>query len=354
MHRRTLARIELSAIQANFELAQQLAPGARNVAVVKADGYGHGMTQVAEALSGRAAAFAVATVDEGMRLRASGIDEAILILEGGSSADAFAAASEHCLTMVLSSEQQLEHALKVRAPVWLKLDTGMHRLGIAPRDLLHALDSLRASDIEVQAVCTHLACADEPGSAATLQQLKLFQDATLGLKLPLSIANSAAILAWPQSHAEFNRPGIMLYGASPLLNSNAADAKLVPAMTFLGEIIAVRSIAAGESVGYGARWTAQRNSQIATVAAGYADGYPRHAPCGTPTFVHDAVAPLVGTVSMDMITIDVTDLPGTRIGDAVELWGRNVSVDDVAVRAGTIGYELLTGVSARVPRIFNA
>ena len=196
-------------------------------------------------------------------------------------------------------------------------------------------------------------CADEPDNDFTREQLDTFRECTIGCELPLSIANSAGILAWPESHADWNRPGIMLFGTSPFASDIEATRDLQPAMTFASEIIAIREVATGESVGYGRRWTAERPSVIATIAAGYADGYPRHAQNGTPVLVCDQVAPLVGAVSMDMITVDLTDHPGASIGDPVELWGRSVLVNDVAAHAGAIGYQLLTGVTPRVPRIYH-
>jgi alanine racemase len=208
-----------------------------------------------------------------------------------------------------------------------------------------------ASDVEV--VCTHLACADDADNDFTSMQLDVFRSAATALGLPVSIANSAGILAWPDSHADWNRPGYMLYGNSPMRKRIDAAKDLTPAMTLRSELIAIREIGAGESVGYGGRWAASRPSRIGTVAIGYADGYPRHAPDGTPTFVDGCIAPLVGTVSMDMITIDLTGIDQAEVGAGVELWGSNVSVDDVASMSNTIGYELLTHVSARVPRIFR-
>jgi alanine racemase len=229
----------------------------------------------------------------------------------------------------------------------------MHRLGLSPDDLDQVLDRLQAGGREVSVLCTHLACADDLDNDATREQIELFIECASGKGLPLSISNSAGILAWPDSHADWNRPGYMLYGDSPMIGDIDAARSLQPAMTLRSEIIAIREIAAGESVGYGGRWQAKRPSKIGTVACGYADGYPRHAPDGTPTLVDGRVAPLVGTVSMDMITLDLTGYEDVTVGASVELWGSGVAVSDVATRSGTIGYELLTGVTQRVPRIFR-
>ena len=353
MHRRTTATIDLGAIRANLALACGTVPGAQAVAVIKANAYGHGMLAVAAALEDSASAFGVATIDEAMVLRAAGVDKDVLVLEGVSSAEAMREAEAAGLTLMINSREQVEMALATNVHAWIKVDTGMHRLGIQPADLADVLEQLRASPVAVDVVCTHLACADDLDNEATSRQVDVFNACTDGCNLPRSIANSAGILGWPASHTEWIRPGNMLYGSSPFIADVEAASGLRPAMTFEAEVIAVRDVPAGDSVGYGARWTATRPSRIATLAAGYADGYPRHAPNGTPTYVNGEVAPLAGTVSMDMITIDVTDHPGVAIGDVVELWGRNVSVNDVAARAGTISYDLLTGVSPRVPRLYS-
>ena len=350
MHRRTAATIDLNAIRDNFALACAQAPASKTMAVIKANAYGHGMLEVAATLDDSAAAFAVATLDEAVVLRAAGVDKDILVLEGVNSADGYREAEAEGLTLAVNSREQVELALGSSATVWIKVDTGMHRLGIEPGELADVLGQLRKASVPVEAVCTHLARADDLDDAATRQQLDAFRACAEACGLPRSIANSAGILGWPDSHADWNRPGIMLYGASPFATEVAAASGLRPAMTFEAEVIALRDVPEGDSVGYGGRWTAARPSKIATLAAGYADGYPRHAPDGTPIFVNGHNAPIAGTVSMDMITIDVTDHPEVAIGDLAELWGQNVSVNEVAKRAGTISYELLTRVSPRVPR----
>jgi alanine racemase len=352
MHRRTTAIIDLEAIRANLASALAQAPTAQAMAVIKANAYGHGMLEVAAALEDTAAAFAVATIDEALALRAAGVGKDVLVLEGVTSADALREAEAAGLTIMINSHEQAELALASRVHAWVKVDTGMHRLGIQPADLADILDRMQRAALSVDVVCTHLACADDLDNALTSRQIDAFRACTDGCGLPRSIANSAGILGWPDSRAEWIRPGIMLYGSSPFIADDVPG--LHPAMTFEAEVIAVREIPIGDSVGYGARWTATRPSRIATLAAGYADGYPRHATDGTPTFVNGQVAPIAGTVSMDMITIDITDHPGVAVGDAVELWGGHVSVNEVATRAGTISYDLLTGVSARVPRLYRS
>jgi alanine racemase len=352
-YRRTAAHIDLDAIRANYALADSLAPAGRTIAVIKGDAYGHGAVRVARALEKDAAAYAVATVDEAMELRDAGIGTDLLVLQGTMSEQTAAACVAAGITLMVNSTAQAETVRSAGARVWVKVDTGMRRLGIEPRDLDDVLDGLRAAGARVSAVCTHLACADERDNDMTARQVETFLACARDCGAPLSIANSAAMLAWPSSHADWNRPGIMLYGVSPLPDEPQWARQLQVAMRFVAEVIAVRDVPVGGSVGYGARWTADRPSRIATLAAGYADGYPRHAPSGTPTCVNGQLAPLVGTVSMDMIAVDVTDHGDVATGDLVELWGPDVDVNEVAARAGTIGYELVTGVSQRVPRSYT-
>ena len=358
MHRNTEARIDLQAICANLELARELSPQARQVAVVKANAYGHGLVAVARALQGKAEALAVAFIDEALELREAGIPGPLLVLEAVNSREAWQEAVAHELTLVVNAPEQVAELKKAKLaaplPVWVKVDTGMHRLGFPPVDLGTILEQLRSSAAIPEVICTHLARADEADSETVRRQVELFDECAAGHSLPLSIANSAGVLAWQKSHADWNRPGYMLYGNSPLQAETEATRRLQPAMTLTSELIAIRRIGPGETVGYGGRWVARRPSVIGTIAAGYADGYPRHAPDGTPILVAGHLSPLAGTVSMDMITVDLTEHPGAAVGDAVELWGRNVAVNDVAARAGTIGYELLTRVSSRVPRRYEA
>lgn len=354
MYRKTEARINLNAIRANLDLAGSLAPGSQSVAVIKADAYGHGMLHVAAALQDFAPAFAVATIDEALELRESGIRNTVLVLQGATSATAYKAAAANGLTLVVHTQEQVKNLLAagVSLPVWLKIDSGMHRLGLPPGECADVHQRLLGGGIDVQVVCTHFSCADDLDSDATAQQIERFSSATASLGLPRSLANSAAILTRSESHAEWIRPGYMLYGNSPFATDVDNGRDLQPAMSLQSEVISIREVRPGESVGYGARWTAQQPSIIGTVAIGYGDGYPRHAPNGTPTGVNGRVAPLVGRVSMDSIAVDLTGHSGVAVGDRVELWGESIAVNEVAAAAGTIGYELLTGVSSRVPRIY--
>jgi alanine racemase len=356
--RKCIATIDLAAVLANYKLACSLAPAAKTMAVVKADAYGHGAIEIAKALHGLAPAFAVSIFEEALELRDAGIREPILVLQGVSSSAALPLATERKLSLVLHSEQQLRWLIDAKLPsplaIWLKIDTGMHRLGFAPERCAAVLAELRNASAcaDTVVVCTHLASAEEAGTASVARQVSAFDHAVAGLDVEHSIGNSAGIIAWPETHRSWNRPGYMLYGASPFNDASANAATLRPAMTLSSEVIALRDVGVGESTGYGGRWTAAVPSRIATVAVGYADGYPRHMPDGTPVLVNGAVAALAGTVSMDAIIVDVTALPTVHVGDPVELWGRELPVNLIAKHAGTSGYELLTRVSRRVPRVY--
>ncbi len=360
MTRPSFARIDLDAIRHNLALAAGLAPKARSLAVIKADAYGHGAVAVARALASSADAFAVAAVEEAQELRAAGIRSPILLLEGPQARDELDQAVADDFWLMITTPEQLQMVEQARPDkpltVWLKFDTGMHRLGLPLSLAQDAVKQLRAlSHIQPEIVlATHLACADEPGHEMTLQQVQAFAAAVGPLDAPLSIANSAGILAWPQTHADWLRPGYLLYGDSPFDAPQANASALRPAMSVFSQVMALRDVPAGASVGYGATWTAARPSRIATVPMGYGDGYPRHAPSGTPVLVADQRAALVGRVSMDLLTVDVTDLAGVEVGAEVELWGRNLPVGEVARAAGTIGYELLAGLPRRLRREYVA
>ncbi len=357
--RNCVATIDLAAIRDNYRHACSLAPESRALAVVKANAYGHGAVAVARALQGLAPAFAVAIIEEAVELREAGITEPLLLLQGVNSAAALKAAARRDLTLMVHNEEQLNLLAATTLPrpvhVWLKIDTGMHRLGLPPARIDDALAILRASsacenDI---VVCTHLASADNLDSPYTKQQLDIFAACTSAYDLPQSISNSAAILAWPASHRHWNRPGFMLYGYSPLTVNHPENHALRPAMTLSSEVIAVREITAGDAVSYNNRWKADAPARIATIAIGYADGYPRCAPSGTPVLINGVEVPLAGTVTMDMITVDVTRAPGVKPGDHAQLWGPELPATRVAEAVATSAYELLTRVSARVHREYR-
>ena len=352
------AIIDRGAFQHNLRVVAERVPNSKLLVVIKSDAYGHGLVALAKAAGDHD--LAVATSDEAKRLLDAGIGNRIWVLEGPFDATCLALVENHSLVWVIHSLWQLEllqqAALSAPVSVWLKLDTGMHRLGLAPAQLGLALTKLaQLPGVELHGCMSHFASSDQPDAASVRQQIALF-DRLLEqyslTHLPQSLANSGAILYYPQAARAWVRPGIMLYGATPNASVAAANYHLQAVMTLESAIMSLRELPEGESVGYGATWTARRKSLIAMVAGGYGDGYPRHAPSGTPVSVAGQIVPLVGRVSMDMLALDVTDLSTVNIGDRVELWGPQVSVDQVATLAGTIGYELLTGVTARVPRIY--
>lgn len=356
MARPAQARIDLAALRQNYQLATTLAGSAHTVAVVKADAYGHGAAQVAGCLAA-AKAFAVACIEEALALRAQGVSQPILLLEGFFSADEIPLIAEQGFWTVIHSPEQAEQlacaSLTKPLPVWLKVDSGMHRLGLAPAQAINVYQQLRASARVSNVVwMTHMACADELDCAYTAQQVACFQAALQNMSVPVSLANSAILLAWPQLRNDWVRPGLMLYGVSPLLTPLPKAAALQPAMTLRSAIIALRTIAEGEAVGYGAAFIADRPMRVATVALGYADGYPRHAPTGTPVLVNGQHSRLIGRVSMDMCCVDVTDIDTAAIGSEVIFWGQGLPVEEVARHCQTIPYTLLTGVTQRVPRIY--
>ena len=360
MSRPVLATIDLSALANNFALAQELAPNSNTLAVVKANAYGHGALAIAKALQPLAPAFGVASIEEALELRKGGITKPILLMEGPFHAEEIEVAAEQRLWLMLHNLQQLQwlEAASLSHPIstWIKVDTGMHRLGIAPQQAASTVQRIRASTNVTgdPVLATHFAEADSPSSDITKAQITRFQRICAPLNCPTSLANSAGILAWPSAQGTFNRPGIMLYGSSPFEHPHVNASRLQPVMTFSSRVIALREVHRGEQVGYGGTWTAQRPSKIATVATGYGDGYPRHAGNGTPVVVAGKLAPLAGRVSMDMITVDITDLPHVNIGDEVELWGKQLSVDQVARHSSTLSYELFTRMPQRVKRIYLA
>ncbi len=352
------ALISQSALQHNLAVVRKLAPQSKVMAVVKANGYGHGLLNVAHGL-GTADGFAVLGVNEAITLRDAGFRQTILLLEGVFCAEELQAVAAHDIDIVVHSTFQLElllnAALSKPVHVHLKMNTGMNRLGFTPESYLAAFSALKNSkNVAGITLMTHFATADkDPGIEAPLS---LFQKTVSGLQQPISLANSAAILRYPNSHADWVRPGIMLYGASTVSGVAAADFGLKPVMQLVSEIIAVQTIQAGESIGYGHRFTANKSTRLGIVACGYADGYPRHAGLingrqihGAPIAVCGKVTKTLGRVSMDMLFCDLTDIAEADIGSLVELWGNQIPVDSVAEASDTVGYELLCAVSSRVP-----
>jgi alanine racemase len=351
------ARIDLGALKHNLAHARALAPNSKLMAVVKANAYGHGALGIAQALEPLADALAVACIEEAQELRAGGIKGPILLLEGLFQESEMAVACNENFWLCVENEWQLDFLERATLPspvvVWLKIDTGMHRLGIPPQLAAQAFNRLTQSANVKQGIilCTHFASADELGSDQTRRQLEQFDVSCGHLQAERSAANSPGVLAWPESHFDWIRPGYMLYGNSPFIEPHKNTSNLRPVMTLSSAIISVRDVAVGDTVGYGATWTAEKNSRIATVAIGYGDGYPRLARNNTPVLINGVRAPLAGRVSMDMITVDVTEFSHVKLGDEVILWGENLSVGEVASHADTIGYELTTRMPARTRRV---
>ena len=353
------ARIDPSALSGNLAAVRALACASRVLAVVKADAYGHGAVRAARALS-EADGLAVARVEEALALRRAGIEGTILVLGGFRDPESLDRLARERVDAVVHAPAQVA-MIRSRSggpPVrlWVKMDTGMHRLGFAPsdfREVWRELASLPGAAKPLHAM-SHFANADEPGgAAATSLQIGRFDDALAGLggaAPPSSLANSAAVLAAPDAHRDWVRPGLMLYGASPMAGGRARDHGLRPAMTLTAPLVAVKTIERGARVGYGGAWAAPDTMPLGVAAIGYADGYPRHAPSGTPVLVNGRRAALAGRVSMDLVAIDLRGCPDARAGDRVTLWGEGLPVEEIAEAAGTIPYELLARLGPRVER----
>ena len=379
MPRPVQARINLNALENNLRVANRAAPSARIMAVIKAEGYGHGLLRVAEALSA-ADGFALLDIRDAVRLREAGFRQTILLLEGVFSAEELVLVAEYDLVCVIHSAWQIAlldaYPKRKKLGIWLKVNTGMNRLGFAPGEVAHAMELLlchrAVRDITLM---THFANADEARGVSA--PLALFNDIAAPYRVARSMANSAALLRYPETHGDWVRPGIMLYGASPFAPSNgeqrngeqpsAQQLGLKPAMTLESRIIAVRELRAGDEIGYGALFCADRTMRIGIVACGYADGYPRQsgrveevtgthrptpggcAPNGTPLLVDGQRTQTLGRVSMDMLCVDLSTLPQAGVGSAVTLWGEGMPIEEVARAAGTISYELMCALTARVP-----
>ena len=358
MARPTSATIHTHALRHNLSQVRSRAPDSRVMAVVKADGYGHGLERVARALSG-ADAFGVAALSDAERLRAAGLSQPVVLLSGFNDADDLPQLRRLNVETVVHHATQLEMLEQAvsGAPIrcWLKIDTGMHRLGFAPGDVRDAYARLQATasvDDDI-VLMNHFASSDEfIGSASngrqTREQLRVFAEATAGLPGARSLANSAAVLGWPDAHFDWVRPGGALYGISVVEGTTGADFGLRPAMTLATRLIAVNRIARGERIGYSATWQCPEDMPVGVAAIGYGDGYPRHVPAGTPVLVNGALAPIIGRVSMDLMTIDLRGHPDARPGDPVVLWGDDLPVETIASAAGTIGYEPVCSITRRV------
>jgi alanine racemase len=345
------ATISLDALRHNLAVVRQCAPGSRVFAVVKADAYGHGVMRAVRVLDGADGA-ALLEIDAAVRLREGGYSKRIALLEGLFAADEIEVAVARDLTVVVHHEDQLRMLDKApagaRLDVILKLNTGMNRLGFAPGEAVAARDRLAAHRAVRQlTLMTHFATADD--ARGVDWQLKVFEKFAAGRRFERSIANSAAILRFPQTHADWVRPGIMLYGCSPFADVPAQELGLRPVMTLASAIIAVQDLRQGERIGYAGIFEATEALRIGIVACGYADGYPRHAPTGTPVLVNGVRTRTLGRVSMDMLCVDLTGIPAARVGSPVVLWGADMPADEVAQAAGTVSYELMCARASRVP-----
>ena len=353
MPRPIQATIDLDALRANLTVVRQCSPDARVFAVIKANAYGHGLLRCARALAA-ADGFALLEIDYAVRLREAGFAHPIFLMEGVFDTRELVVAAKHHFACALHDVDQVDMLRDLpagmRVDLFVKLNTGMNRLGLRPTELPGILATLRESPhVGAITLMTHFACADD--ARGIREQWDVFERATKNEKLPRSASNSAAILRYPQVHYDWVRPGIMLYGGSPFADVSAEHSGLKPVMTLTSRIIGVQSLAPGETVGYGASFVAARPTRVGVVACGYADGYPRHAQTGTPIVVEGLRTTTVGRVSMDMLCVDLTDLPQAGMGSPVVLWGAGLPADDVAASAGTVSYELFCALAQRVPVI---
>ena len=356
MSRPIQAVIDTAALEHNLSIARRHAPHSRVMAVIKADAYGHGLLRAAEALA-RAEGFALLELDAAVRLREAGYRQTILLLEGFFDVDELGWIEQYHLSTVVHHPEQLAMLEAARGrgklDVFLKLNTGMNRLGFTLEEFSGALERLKANPAVWQiTLMTHFACADEPDRNDSIAaQLLRFNQAAGGRYMPRSLANSAAILRFPETHADWVRPGIMLYGSSPLAHTTAEQLDLHPAMTVSSKIISVQTLKPSDGVGYGHAFRADRSMRVGVVAGGYADGYPRHAPTGTPVLVQGRRTRVLGRISMDMLHVDLSEIEDAGVGSPVTLWGRGMPVDEVAQAAGTVGYELLCAIAPRMQRV---
>lgn len=355
MSRTTVATIHLGALRHNLAQLRQLAAPARVMAVVKADAYGHGLERVARALDGDADAFAVASLGDGLRLRAAGHRQRIVVLSGPDQAGDIAEMQRLGLDAAIHHETQLQWLSEAspgrgRLRVWLKVDSGMHRLGFAPElaaSVHQRLATMSGIDPQI-GLMTHFAESEVFDGERTRQQIERFQVATADLDGPRSLSNSAGVLGWPEARGDWVRTGGMLYGLSVVADKTAADFGFRPAMSLSTRLIAINTIRRGERIGYNGLWECPQDMPVGVAAVGYGDGYPRSAAAGTPVLVGDKRVTLIGRVSMDLITLDLREAPQARVGDRVLLWGPELPVETIAAQAGTISYDLTCGMTRRV------
>lgn len=355
MPRPIQASIDLTALSHNLTRVRQYVPHSHIMAVIKADAYGHGLLHTASALK-TVDGFALLELDAAICLRDAGYQQPILLLEGFFSTEELALFEQYQLSAVIHHSEQVAMLLDSKhheLDVFLKINTGMNRLGLAPEQFSKTINKLKENQcVNNITLMTHFACADDPSKEeSVIQQLQCFEATTEGYNYPRSLANSAAIIRYPRTRTDWVRPGIMLYGASPFSDQTASDLNLQPVMTLSSKIIAIHDLKIGDKVGYHGLFQTDRPMRIGIVACGYADGYPRHAPTDTPVLVNNQRSRLLGRVSMDMLAVDLTEITDAELNSPVILWGKEISVDEVAQRAGTIGYELLCALAPRVEKI---
>jgi len=353
MSRPIHALIDLSALKHNLSVVRRYAPRSRVMAVIKSDAYGHGLLRAAEAFKS-ADGFAILELEGAIRLREAGYQHTILLIEGFFSKSELELFERYQFCTVIHNSEQLRMISAYKRTggldVFLKLNTGMNRLGFTPEQFPAALELLRSNPAVGQiTLMTHFACADDYKERnGVAEQLQCFNSVTSDCSLPCSLANSAATLLYPETHADWVRPGIMLYGASPLSDTSASELDLRPAMTLTSKVIAVQYLHSGDKVGYGQTFCVDRPMRVGIVACGYADGYPRHAPTGTPVLVNGIRTRIIGRVSMDMLHVDLSGIENAGVGSPVIFWGKGMPVDEIAQSAGTIGYELLCSLTQRI------
>lgn len=352
------AIIDLDAFRHNYQLLKSKCSANQQViAVIKGDAYGHGSVEVAHALS-EADCFAVSRIDEAVELREAGIDKPILLLEGCFCQKDVELASQYQLYTAIHCQEQLDDliAANITHPlhVWLKVDTGMHRLGVQPQEVAKFVEAITATGKLAADVgfMSHFSNADDLTSPKTTQQIEIFEQATAAYPGPKTLANSAGILFWSDAHYQIARAGIALYGISPRDGEDGKTLGLKPTMTLKTKLIAVRDHAANQPVGYGEIWRSSQQTRLGVVAMGYGDGYPRSAPEGTPVFINGRQVPIVGRVSMDMITVDLGADSVDKVGDDVEFWGNNLPIEIVSQHIGTIPYELIIKLTKRVHKTY--
>jgi len=359
------AQINLGAIRKNFQLIKSLEPRARIMAVVKGNAYGHGLVKAAETLSD-ADSLAVARLSEVKQLRNAGIDKPVVLLGGVVASGDLAEAAALAATICVHNNEQirwLENFSGPRFDVWLKIDTGMNRLGFSTREAASAIERLRNCDaVAALRVMSHFANADDVSDKMTLNQIERFRHVTADFAGDLSIANSGGLFGFGAALNVFAsaadegrlwiRPGIALYGVSPLNDTSAADLGLSPAMTFVSRLLEVKRIQAGDRVGYGGEWEANQDTILGVVAAGYGDGYSRYMPAGTPVLINGREVPVVGNISMDLTTVDLGPKAKDVVGDAAVLWGDGLPVERIAKTAGTASYQLVTGLTHREAPVY--